>query len=897
MAQSKRDDKSKPAMEIFSPAEKRFRIEKFQKLQDDFSRLLQLCILCVDGEFFPMTDLSGGCGDCERIQSLFGGEEGGYLLERVAPGAMEDMAVEEYPELGLRLAALNGKADGQLMAYWLVAGSLEQEEGAFLLALDLLREASITLWRAAFADGFLQMMEQNKDELREDREAKILLDTVFSSISMLRQNETIEALMENFLRILGGQLSITDAQLIRYRRLPVEEAESGQESLIEMMDIISEWCRPGRASAFEKTRKLPAYSFLNRREALYYPVETPVEAEELAEELADLGIDSLALLPVFGQDNGAIFLCLNRRGESRLWRKEERDFATAGVDILHSILKGRDREAYADHARRVLGQLMDNVGAAILVQNPRTGEDLYVNHSLTSLLEMEFSREDLALMLSEERLGMGSGGWEVLCEANGRWYEVVHAHIPWLDKSQAAAYALYDITEKKQYQHRIEEQADTDFLTGLLNRSRCEKDLARHVDEAKKAGGSGAILYLDLDDFKHINEGLGHHYGDMLLKSVSKALRRIEGLQGNCYRVGGDEFVLLLPMSHFHLLESVVEGVGKVFNRPWFLKDSDYYCTMSMGMVDFPGNGESVSDLMRKADISMYEAKNSGKNRVARYSDSLDSYSGRRLDIERSMRDACALGCGEFQIFFQPIIDTSKDVETCVGAEALVRWNNRRLGFISPGEFIPLAESLGLINPIGTYVLKEACRQCLRWNESGHGEFKVNVNLSVVQLTHPDILDIVEGVIKETGLAPKHLTLEVTESLAIHDMERMREILGRIKAMGVSIALDDFGTGYSSLNHIREIPLDVIKIDKSFINGLGTDAFSRSFVDMVSKLAKTIGVKVCVEGVETLEQCKVLADMEVQYIQGYYFGKPMPPEEFMEKFAPVGGFKRGMYMA
>ena len=278
----------------------------------------------------------------------------------------------------------------------------------------------------------------------------------------------------------------------------------------------------------------------------------------------------------------------------------------------------------------------------------------------------------------------------------------------------------------------------------------------------------------------------------------------------------------------------------------------------------------------------MYEAKKSGKNRVARYNEGINSASGRRLDMEKNMRDATVDGYKEFEVYYQPIIDVQDGV-ACAGAEALIRWNSAKLGFIPPAEFIPLAEYLGLINPIGNYVLKEACACCRKWNDAGY-PYKVNVNLSVVQLLQADVVEVVEKVIKETGIEPRYLTLEVTESLAINDMERMKKILDSIKALGVKIALDDFGTGYSSLNHIREIPFDMIKVDQSFVKELADDAYSQSFVKMVAELAETLGVNICVEGIETEAQYQVVRNMKVKYIQGYYFDRPMKCEDFEAKY-------------
>ena len=453
-----------------------------------------------------------------------------------------------------------------------------------------------------------------------------------------------------------------------------------------------------------------------------------------------------------------------------------------------------------------------------------------------------------------------------------------------MDGRKVSLCTIYDITDKKVYQKKIESQANNDFLTGLFNRMRCEQDLDRFIRLAELNGTEGALLYIDLDDFKHINDGLGHQYGDVLLKAISHSLQKIEGVENTCYRMGGDEFIVIIPDNAAGRLEAVTKAVQSIFSQPWFLKGEDYYCTMSMGIACFPTDASSVQELIRKADMALFSAKKEGKNRIEFYNDKDAVFAHRRLDMEKNMRKATLDECKEFEVYYQPIVDITKPGDPCCGAEALVRWNSSEMGFVSPVDFIPLAEYLGLINPIGDFVLREAAKRCRYWNEMGHPEYKVNVNLSVVQLLQNDIVKKVKTVLDETRVNPQNLTLEVTESLAINDIDRMKTILAQIKSLGVRVALDDFGTGYSSLNHIRELPIDIIKIDRCFIEHIADDDFSDAFVKMVSELAATLGLYICTEGVEATEQYELVKSMHIKYIQGYYFGKPMRIEEFESKY-------------
>lgn len=529
-------------------------------------------------------------------------------------------------------------------------------------------------------------------------------------------------------------------------------------------------------------------------------------------------------------------------------------------------------------------EVLNNIGCGICVASSDE-KLLFANEKFCDFFYGKLDGKSVKQLLSQALEGEEKdNNGELYIEEEDRWFDVHQTEIRWVDKRMVDLYTVYDITETKRYQQKIEKQINNDFLTGLYNRMRCEQDLEAQIVQAKKNNGEGALLYMDLDDFKHINDGLGHQYGDVLLKAISHSLQRIPGIESTCYRMGGDEFIVIITDTNFCMVDRILRDIREIFEKPWFLKGADYYCTMSMGIARFPSDGDTVQELIKKADLALLEAKKAGKNRYEFYNEEADGASFKRLDLEKNMRNATMNACDEFEVYYQPIVDVSKPDNPCMGAEALIRWNCESLGFISPTEFIPLAEYLGLINPIGDHVLLQACRHCKKWNESGHPEYKVNVNLSVVQLLRNDMADRVREVLEETGLNPWNLTLEVTESLAINDMTRMKQILGQIKELGVRVALDDFGTGYSSLNHIREMPIDVIKIDRCFIEDLGKDEFADAFVKIVCELAAVIGMNVCVEGVEHDRQYEILKKMQIQMIQGFYFDRPMRAEDFEKKY-------------
>ena len=847
--------------------------DELQRLQDEFCRATGICAYCLDCMGQQITSISGSEEQREKVKTSSMLAQLKNAIERVEEGSLEDQAIEELEQDGDYIAASAVRVESHTVICWVVFSFAEdgRDEQTFLDVLDLLRDASSTLFSNKMSCVSAEL--ESRRSRYAEREMSRNLHTIEATTEIVQQldsEDRIEVVMDRWLGILGKQLQVDSAQIFQLHK----DGES--------MDVLCEWCAHGIVSMYDKTSNLPIPKFLQTDKPLV--LSSDGLDGELREEIGALGLCAVMIFPIISRDNkGSMVLALNHSRQRITWNMQEIKFTADAVKILQSILTRRIQKNSLTSSYEALETILDNVGCAIYVTDKNTGNRLFANRKLQNTFAKELKENKFAGLLQRGvSSGNDSGLYEIYHLERERWYDLIFKEISWVDGREAVIYSLYDITDKKLYQRKIEQQAYTDFLTGLYNRMCCERDLARQIDQAKKMNEVGALCYLDLDDFKHINDGLGHQYGDVLLKAISHSLQRIEGIQNNCYRMGGDEFVIVIPPEQYRRFDRIEEDIRQIFAKPWFLKDTDYYCTMSMGIVTFPEYGDSVADLIKKADIAMYEAKKGGKNRVARYNEGINSASGRRLDMEKNMRDATVDGYKEFEVYYQPIIDVQDGVE-CAGAEALIRWNSAKLGFIPPAEFIPLAEYLGLINPIGNYVLKEACARCKKWNDAGYA-YKVNVNLSVVQLLQADVVEVVEKVIEETGIEPRYLTLEVTESLAINDMGRMKKILDSIKLLGVKIALDDFGTGYSSLNHIREIPFDMIKVDQSFVKELADDAYSQSFVKMVAELAETLGVNICVEGIETEAQYEVVRNMKVKYIQGYYFDRPMKCEDFEAKY-------------
>lgn len=595
-----------------------------------------------------------------------------------------------------------------------------------------------------------------------------------------------------------------------------------------------------------------------------------------------LKIKTSVTAPIYINDVYAMYFAIYDADRCIEYNAETMQFIGDVVTIVQSIAQKKVTKHSLLSSYEVLREILGSIGSGIMVFGRSDGSIFFENDVAQHADEVrrtirECVQEQIRLN-GQGNINIGKRPMEHYDAESGLWFEIKFSNLTWIDGSDVIVCTAVDITQKKKNQQKIEYQANNDFLTGLYNRMKCENDLRIIIRDAVSSGEKGAVMFIDLDDFKHINDGLGHQYGDVLLQQIAAGLQSIPGLRGHCYRMGGDEFVVIIKPELYADIQRIIKNVLAMFNKPWYLMGTEYFCTMSMGVSVFPDNSTDVHEIIKMADMAMYDSKKSGKNRSGFYDGSKNRNSVKRLDIENSMRQAIASEIKEFVVFYQPVVDVV--TKECTSCEALVRWNSKALGFMGPGDFIPLAEYLGLITDIGDYVLEEACKQCKIWNESGYPDFHVNVNLSVVQLLQKNVIENIGRILSKTGVNPHNIVLEITESFAINDMDRVLKIIEGLKALGPRIALDDFGTGYSSLNYIKQLPLNIIKVDKTFIDDIVEDEYAQAFVKLIVDLSKNIGTQIVVEGVEYEEQYEVLKDIGVNYIQGFLFGRPVSANEF-----------------
>jgi len=437
--------------------------------------------------------------------------------------------------------------------------------------------------------------------------------------------------------------------------------------------------------------------------------------------------------------------------------------------------------------------------------------------------------------------------------------------------------ALHDDTERKAAEARLVEMATCDPLTKMPNRYARNERLERAIALAANSGRVFAFMFVDLDSFKNINDAFGHTAGDEVIVKAGRRLEERVGDFGLVAHLGGDEFSIVVDQLPDRIgIEEMADRVHGALADPFVVDGKEVFMTASIGVVTYPENGDELSTLLKNADLAVHAAKRQGTGVRQFYTTRLSEEAERRMDVERGLRRA--LGRDEFHLVFQPKVDL--DTRTIAGAEALLRWDSPELGFVSPVEFIPVAEESGLICDIGRWVLYTACEKAAGWAELMDRDYHVGVNFSAAQFLEPDIVEWVERCIEATGLRPECLDVELTESMLVENADKTIEVLHALKSLGVSVSMDDFGTGYSSLSYLTRFPLTSLKVDRAFVTNLPDDRDAVAIARAIISMAQHLGLHIVAEGVETERQVGFLHALGCHLGQGYLFSKPVPNEEF-----------------
>jgi diguanylate cyclase (GGDEF)-like protein/PAS domain S-box-containing protein len=489
--------------------------------------------------------------------------------------------------------------------------------------------------------------------------------------------------------------------------------------------------------------------------------------------------------------------------------------------------------------------------------------------------------------------------WEVTC-INGLTYQINYYSFTDVDGSQQVLQLGVDITERKRLDEalrksqdellaqnrqlqnlfqQVDFQAHHDGLTSLPNRLLLADRIHQAILISRRDNHQVAVIFLDLDNFKFINDSLGHEFGDELLKTTAERLTGCVRASDTVARQGGDEFVIIISDTSAEYIVTAIAGkIKEAISRPVTIKGHEMSVTCSIGISIFPKDGIDVQTLIKNADVAMYRAKEMGRDNFQFYSEELNAKSMERMTMERHLRRA--LENNEFTLHYQPKVSLYSGLIT--GMEALLRWKNPELGTVSPATFIPLAEETGLIGPIGEWVLRTACTQNRLWQESGLPPMRMAVNVSVCQFKHTNLPDVIGRVLRETRLSPHYLELEITESAVIQKVDKMLTTLNELKEMGIHLAMDDFGSGYASFYYLKQFPFDKLKIDCSFVRDITSNPDSSAIAKAVIAMAHSLRLKVIAEGVETEGQLRYLRDHGCDEMQGYYFSRPVPAAELTE---------------
>lgn len=574
--------------------------------------------------------------------------------------------------------------------------------------------------------------------------------------------------------------------------------------------------------------------------------------------------------------------------------------------VIQDITEQKTIELALREKQQTLQSLLDNAPIGIWFQNTE-GKLLFVNQAFCGAIGISeedflsvphysvlYSPETAKSCMASDEIALCNEGPQISYErmrfVDGKFHdlEIIKSRVHDEHGQSLGLIGLsMDITDKKQAEEKLLHQAFFDEVTGLGNRNYLMENLAKSLANAARHNHYNALLFFDLDNFKIINDSLGHHTGDILLKEIGNRLKEVVRTEDTVARLGGDEFIVILSDlgKEQRLADAqahdIAEKIRKKLALPYDLGEQEQHITMSVGISMFPNHDHDVHDILKHADIAMYRAKEAGRNTVRFFIPSMQKEAEERLLMQNMLR--YALPNKQFMLHFQPQYNHQDEL---IGAESLLRWQHPSQGLIPPSRFIPVAEESGQIIDIGAWVLRETCVVLKRWQDLGNNNITLSANVSPRQFHQANFVEQVLSVVAETGVDPNYLELELTESLLIEHLGDVTEKMNTLKQHGIRFAIDDFGTGYSSLAYLKRLPLDRLKIDQSFIRDVTTDPSDALIVEAIIAMATHLELEVIAEGVETEEQLRFLLKRGCAMHQGYYFSRPLPQEKFEKCLTP-----------
>lgn len=577
-------------------------------------------------------------------------------------------------------------------------------------------------------------------------------------------------------------------------------------------------------------------------------------------------------LPVYIRDKAVMYVAAVKEN---MTDEDKTEFAKKLLLLQNVVTIGNFSDSLAA-SYKVMEDALDRVPVGVAVLDKDSRKVLFLN-SVAAQSESVQNVMGEALKLYTDT---GKQTLEDIYDnSSGLWYDVNFSNLRWINGENVLVCTTIDVTQKIRNQQKIEYQANNDYLTGLFNRMKCERDLDELLKNMKP-GEKGCVVFLDLDNFKQVNDGLGHQYGDVLLQEIALSLQETDGIKNSCYRMGGDEFVIIVKPWYFSMITEIVDKISKRFNDIWHIMDVDYYCTMSMGIAMFPDQGQTVEELIKKADFAMYEAKKGGKNRFLWYTKEDEERKCVNNEFRDSIKELVGDDCRDFDINYQPVVDKNGSL---YGAEALVRINNGNLGKLLPAEFLPTAEYLGIMNHIGHYVFAKAVKTLRKWNET-HPDLKMFINMAPTQLMMPKAAENIMTVVNQSEVNPENIYCEISEKTEFSDEKMALATLEILNAYGINISLDDFGSGKMSLEFLKDSHASMIKFDNSLIRKGGNDGVGMTILHSLTEIADILDIDIAFVGIEDEDKNNMALNAGADYLEGFYYGEALPKDKFEAKW-------------